>query len=131
MKALGVLAVVTVLSVLDGDTVKVRIDQCQPAFLCDVSVRVLDLDTPESHMPPAKCAAEVKRGKVAAAYAKTLFKPGDKVVARFDHADKYGSRWDGDIAIGPERWLRDEMIGKRLGRPYSGKGPKPDWCSDP
>jgi endonuclease YncB( thermonuclease family) len=127
---LGVLAVVTVLSVLDGDTVRIRVDQCRPTFLCGMSIRVLDLDTPESRRPPAKCAAEIRKGLAAKAYAKTLLIPGQSTVARFDHVDKYGGRWDGDISLGPDLWLRDAMLAAGHGRPYDG-GKKGSWCSDP
>lgn len=127
MKALGVLAVVTVLSVLDGDTVKVQVEQCAPAFLCDVSVRVNGIDTPESHMPPAKCEAERQKGIAAALYARGLLKPGESVVARFDHVDKFGGRWDGDVALADGRWLADVMIGERLARAYHGEK-KGSWC---
>jgi micrococcal nuclease len=127
MKAIGILAAVTVLSVLDGDTVKVRIDDCRPAFLCEVSVRVNGIDTPESHMPPAKCVEEKRMGQAAALYARGLLSPGESVTARFDHPDKFGGRWDGDIALPDGRWLGETMIAHGLARPYGGKA-KGSWC---
>lgn len=116
----------TVASVTDGDSLKVRV----PAFAATpwavVAVRVAGIDTPEVRQPPAKCAAEVVRGKAASAYAKTLLHVGDPVVIVFKSLDKY-NRLDGDLLLSDGRSYGTLMLASGLAVPYSG-GTKSSFC---
>jgi endonuclease YncB( thermonuclease family) len=55
----------TVVQVLDGDTVKVRVPAWRETPFEVLSVRVLGIDTPETHAALAKCPLELERGKAA------------------------------------------------------------------
>lgn len=127
MKALLIPFVATVLSVPDGDTVKVHVEKCSPAFLCTIDVRVLGIDTPESHKPPAKCDAEVQKGQAAAAFGRALIRPGDRLNFTFRKWDKFGGRIDGTITLPDGRDYAETIIGEGLARPYDGKA-KSSWC---
>ena len=117
----------TVLKVVDGDTVKVEVPAWKGTPFFDISLRLFGIDTPESHMPPAKCMAEVALGQRAASRAKELLKPGDAVEFIFRHIDKYGGRIDADIKLPDGRDFATVMMGEGLCRAYDG-GTKSNWC---
>lgn len=117
----------TVVSVTDGDSLRVRV----PAFAATpwavVAVRVAGIDTPEVRRPPAKCAAEVARGKAASAYAKGLVHAGDAVTIVFRGLDKY-ARIDGDLVLGDGRDFGGLMLASGHAVPYTG-GVKSGFCA--
>lgn len=127
MKALGVLAVVTVLSVKDGDTLGVRIEECRPSWLCETSIRLEGGDTPEKRKPAPDC--EIARGLAASEFAKQLIQPGERVVVKVLGPDKFGNRWLGRVQLRDGRDMMQVMIENGYAREYHGerKGP---WCSD-
>lgn len=127
MKALLAPFLATVINVTDGDTVKVRVEDCRPEVLCEQAVRALGIDTPESHMPPAKCPAEKAKGLAAALYARGLLKPGQRVRVQFVKWDKYGGRFDGSIELPDGRDFALTMIASGRARAYDG-GKKGSWC---
>lgn len=120
----------TVLSVTDGDTLRVRVPGWPEAF-SPVAVRVYGLDTPEKRKPPARSACEVALGLRASAYAKTLAKPGDavRVVYKPGRDDKY-RRLLADVTLADGRdWaaaMIDAGYARRYGGPY-GLTKRP-WC---
>jgi endonuclease YncB( thermonuclease family) len=58
--------------VLDGDTFIAKVENCNPAIVCPITVRVFAIDTPESRRGPrgGKCVKEIKLGLIAKAWAK-------------------------------------------------------------
>jgi endonuclease YncB( thermonuclease family) len=130
----------TVVHATDGDTLLLNCPQWPPGFE-EQGVRIDGVDTAESRRGPngAKCAKEVKLGKIAKAFTKRLIAPGEAVtvVVRQDrpgHAarEKFG-RLLGDV-IFRNKSLRDELISNDMARPYGvGKGKdaltKQSWCS--
>jgi micrococcal nuclease len=115
-----------VVSVTDGDSMRVRV----PAFAATpwavVSVRVAGIDTPEPLKSQAKCMDEVALGKAASAYAKTLAHPGDPVTIIFRGLDKY-SRIDGDVLLPDGRDFGSLMLTSGNAFPYDGKT-KRSYC---
>ena len=92
----------TVVKVVDGDSVIVDVPAWAETPFHRMSIRVVGIDTPEKRRPPAKCAAEVRLGLAASAYARTLALPD-------------GRDWG---AL---------MIAGGYARPYDG-GRKSSWC---
>ncbi len=104
-----------VLTVHDGDTVKVVLDlgfniSFQAWCRC-YGINAPELATPE--------------GKAALAFAETLIKPGDLVTVRSHGWDKYGGRFDGTVGLADGRDFGSAMVAAGFARPYFGVGPKP------
>jgi len=111
--------------VADGDTIKSTLKL--PCPLCNVSVRILGIDTPEStHL--AKCPAEKSKGLEAKAFLTNMTTGQTEMMARGVKWDKYGGRIDAKIEINGVD-VGTEMIKKGFAKPYTGAGPKPDWCN--
>jgi endonuclease YncB( thermonuclease family) len=117
----------SVVRVVDGDTLVVRVPSWRRTPFEQMAVRISAIDTPESQMPPGKCALEVTRGHAASAFAKTLAAPGDKVTLIYHGPDKY-FRIDADVRLKDGRDWAAVMIGAGLARPYDG-GTKSSWCA--
>jgi endonuclease YncB( thermonuclease family) len=110
--------------VADGDTLMSTVKL--PCPLCQVSVRIRGIDTPESNYL-AKCPAEKAKGLEAKAFLINLTKGKDTMMARNIKWDKYGGRIDAIVEIDGVN-VGDLMISKGFAKPYTGSGPKPDWC---
>lgn len=117
--------VMPIRSVVDGDTIRSSLKL--PCPLCNVSVRILGVDTPESTYL-AKCPAERLRGAAAKAFLKYLVADSEIMLARNIKWDKYGGRINADIEINGID-IAQAMIAEGFARPYYGVGPKPDWCN--
>jgi endonuclease YncB( thermonuclease family) len=79
-----------VLTVHDGDTMRVDLDLGFGIHATDFACRVYGINAPE---------LATDAGKVALAYALTLVKPGDKVTVLSHSWDKYGGRFDGQVTL--------------------------------
>ena len=110
--------------VADGDTIKSTLKL--PCPLCNVSVRILGIDTPESTYL-AKCAKEKALGLEAKAFLINLTTGQETMMARSIKWDKYGGRINAYVEIAGKD-VGQQMIDKGLAKPYTGEGPKPDWC---
>lgn len=117
----------TVVSVVDGDTLRVTVAGW-PAPFDPVAVRVVGIDTPESRRPPAKCAGELRLGGEAKAFAKRLLRKGDQVVVHYTQGarDKYG-RLLASVTLPDGSDFAGRQIAAGLARPYDG-GRKSSWC---
>lgn len=110
--------------VVDGDTISTTLNL--PCPLCNVSIRILGIDTPESTYL-AKCPAEKEKGLAAKSFL-TKFAQGQTTMRVNNISwDKYGGRIDGIVVINGIN-VGDEMIKQGYAKPYTGSGPKPDWC---
>lgn len=122
----------TVVKVIDGDTLKVRVAGF-PAPFDPIDVRVWGIDTPEHRRPPAQAQCEVALGVKAAEFAQALIKPGVKVTVtyRLGVNDKYG-RLLGSVTLSDGRDYGGLLIAKHLARPYGADGNlhKTAWCAD-
>lgn len=111
--------------VYDGDTVAVILQRL-PAPLNRLRIRIQEIDTPE-YGAKARCEAEAKAAETARAYlAEVLGTSKDLRVYRY-RWDKYGGRILGDLRANGEN-VRDLMIRAGHAVPYSGSGPRQDWC---
>jgi micrococcal nuclease len=106
---------VTVLSIVDGDTVRISYQGRQE------SIRLIGIDAPESR-PNKKAKSDAQRsgedlktilamGKKSTGYVKTLVKPGDTVRIEFDvqSRDKYG-RLLGYVYLSNGKMLNEEIV---------------------
>lgn len=111
---------------VDGDTIKTRLDSL-PCPLCRVSIRVRGINTPEKGYR-AKCAKELALAQQASQLTKDLIGSSRTMSVLNADWDKYGGRIDGDVVINGHD-VAKELIAAGLARPYTGKGPRPDWCA--
>lgn len=117
--------VLPIRGVSDGDTIRTTLKL--PCPLCNVSVRILGIDTPESTYL-AKCPAEQIKGLEAKAFVTAMAAGQETMVARGVKWDKYGGRINAYIEINGVS-VGQALIDMGLAKPYTGVGPKPDWCS--
>lgn len=112
-----------VLRVLDGDTLRVRIDcPCCPPLLKTWGVRLLGVDAPELKDKRADRAflAREARGVLA-----ELCPAGAAVTLRGYKADKFGGRLLAWVSCNGGPDAAEVLRGYGLVREYWGKGPKP------
>lgn len=113
-----------ILKVVDGDTIETELNLPPP--LNKVYIRIIGIDTPESNFL-AKCEKEHQRGNEAKEFLKVYLKDKKNMVVKNYKWDKYGGRIDGIVYIDDIN-LNDLMISNHYALPYTGQGPKPDWC---
>lgn len=116
--------------VIDGDTFV--LDAKWSPYPLVWQVRILGIDTPEKgHL--AKCPEEAEHSKKAMKHtADMLFLAGNKATLTQVSHDKYGGRLDAKVTLridGKPVDLGESLIAAGYARPYSGEGPKPDWCA--
>ncbi|WP_022673998.1 thermonuclease family protein [Novosphingopyxis baekryungensis] len=97
--------------VVDGDTI----------WLKGEKIRLLDIDTPETH--PPRCAREAQLGHAATQRLYALLN-GAPVSMRRDGTDRYGRTLA--VVMTNNRPVGDQLIAEGLARPY-GNGRK-SWC---
>lgn len=115
----------TILSVTDGDTIRVRTPWVDTPFE-NMAIRISGIDTPESRRPQAKCAAEIQKGIEAKAYVRSLVGPGDTVHFILRGHDKYG-RLLASVYLANGSDIGAELVSRGFAKPYSG-GKKASWC---
>jgi endonuclease YncB( thermonuclease family) len=133
LPALAAPVPVKVVEVIDGDTFVIQGEWAvvigkKVVFRVPgtVKVRVLGIDTPEKG-PLALCPEEAAHSELATAYAKELLSSGAVGIDEIKH-DKYGGRLDADPYVRAAEY-KEAMIRAGFAQPYTGKGPKPDWCA--
>jgi micrococcal nuclease len=119
--------VAIVLSVTDGDSVRLRVPDWAGTPFGVMTLREIGVDTPESIRHVAKCDAEAAKGLTAKAYAKGLLRPGERVRFIYKGRDKYGGRFLGSLLLPDGREFGQVMVAAGLARPYDG-GRKSSWC---
>jgi endonuclease YncB( thermonuclease family) len=112
--------IATIVSIVDGDTIKVNLPCDQPIFCKAIPVRVGHLDTPEIH---GQCPEEKDLALKARAITASYFAVGSKVELVNPRRDQY-FRIDADF---PE--LEQKLISMVLAKPYEG-GKKKEWCNE-
>lgn len=117
-----------VTQVHDGDTFTLE-GRFTPWSL-PVSVRVLDIDTPE--LWSAKCSEEKEAARRARDFTRNLITAaGNRVSLSQVSWDKYGGRIAAKVTLtvgGRRVDLARELISSGLAVHYTGYGPKMDWC---
>lgn len=116
----------TVIYVVDGDTIKVNFSSLKNyPPLNIVSIRLRGIDTPESYRP--KCEKERELGLKAKQFVVDLIGDSSKIRV-FDYDwGKYGSRIIGVVIVNGKN-LGEELVQAGLAVPYTGVGPKHNWC---
>ena len=101
-----------VVSIYDGDTVRLDVDLGMSTWLGNVSVRVAGIDAPEVVNPD---------GKAARAHAKLIMPPKTKVTIRTtrDKKEKYG-RYLAEIILPDGTSFAEVMIAAGHATKYSG-----------
>ena len=113
----------TVLSILDGDTVSVRLKVWIGQEL-ETSVRIAGIDTPEMK---GKCAKETALAIEARNEVQRLLKDGSIVLSTIK-LEKYAGRVLAHATTLDGINNADHLIDKGLARPYAGKK-RAGWCS--
>lgn len=112
-------------SITDGDTIRSTVKL--PCPLCNVSIRIIGIDTPESTWR-AKCQKEKELGLQAKAFVISLTQNQTSMIARNVRWDKYGGRILAHVEIDGKD-VGQQLIARGLAKPYTGIGPKSDWCN--
>lgn len=115
-----------VMSIMDGDTIKVRVPAWEGSPFSPINVRIAGIDTPESRKQSAKCPGEIALGKAATVYAKTLLHPDEPVTIAYAGLDKY-ARIDGDLISADGSSFAARMLSSGKAAAYDGKK-KRSWC---
>lgn len=111
-----------IISVYDGDTIKVRADIWLDQSIT-VSVRVNGVDTPEMK---GKCEFERTQAEAAKQFVSHALE-NKTITIRNIQYDKYAGRVVADIYFDQEKNLKDLLITNGLAKPYDG-GHKEPWC---
>jgi endonuclease YncB( thermonuclease family) len=117
--------VLPITSIVDGDTIKTQLSL--PCPLCTVSIRIRDIDTPETTYL-AKCTKEKALGVLATNYVKELVGTHEIMTLKDAKWDKYGGRIDAHVFVAGTN-IGEALVQKGLAKPYTGEGSKPNWCN--
>ena len=112
-------------SVVDGDTVKFKVDFLPKPLKPIIAIRLLGIDTPEKTFR-AKCSEESILAEKASAFTKSILANSTDIRVDVKSWDKYGGRMLGEIYVDGKR-LSVMLIEKGLAVPYDGKKKK-SWC---
>jgi endonuclease YncB( thermonuclease family) len=121
VKTYGNVTVSRVVSVYDGDTIMVDIDEYPPILGQSISVRIFGIDTPEIK---SKNPKETERAEQVKDYVQNLLKNAKVVELRNMQKDKY-FRILADVYVDKQS-IADLLIKKGYAVPYDG-GTKQDW----
>ena len=117
-------ALVTLLSVHDGDTLSVTVGGLPPVFGENIRVRMRGIDAPEL-TSKAKC--EAKKAVESREFVRKLL-AGKKITLKNVWRDKY-FRLLADVEVDGQK-VSDLLVKQNLAVPYYGlKKPVVDWCS--
>lgn len=125
MQAIASELLMPIRGVTDGDTIKTVVTL--PCPLCEVSIRINGIDTPESTKRLAMCEKERLLGIEATEFLRRLVAQHTLMVVTNAEWDKYGGRILGTVYVNGIN-LGQAMIDAGLAKPYFGSGPKPNWC---
>lgn len=122
MPPLTILILVTVLRVIDGDTLSIQVSSptCLVPLVCQTTLRVAHIDAPELH---SKCLGERDTGRLASNRVKQLAPPGTTLTLLDPKKDRYG-RILADIPL-----IRETLIAEGLAVPYEGEKKQVKVCS--
>lgn len=112
-----------VVSVYDGDTIKVDIDSWPEVVGKGISVRVRGVDTPEIR---GKCDSEKALAIQARDYVRNLLTGESVVKLRNVERGKY-FRLVADVYSG-DLLISQQLITRGYGRPYDGQSSRDTWC---
>ncbi len=111
---------------IDGDTVVVDAQVWPQVVIAGASIRVLGIDTPELR---GKCETEKAMAQKAKAMMAEAFPPGTLVQLLGVKPDKYGGRFNARVLASDGQGWAALLFETDLAAPYTGQGPKRDWCA--
>ena len=122
MQHFSTILLVTVLRVIDGDTLSIQASSptCLVPLLCKTTLRVAHIDAPEIH---SKCPSERDAGHLALTRVKQLVPPGTVLTLTDPKKDKFG-RLLADIPI-----IRQSLLSEKLATPYDGEKKATKTCN--
>lgn len=110
-----------VLSVYDGDTITVNIEDCKYPVMCNkIGVRLRGFDTPEIK---GKCPKEKELAQQAKKIAEEAYPVGSRIVLANPGRDAHFRI----LAEAPA--LQKRLIDAGLAVPYDGGHKSKDWCA--
>jgi endonuclease YncB( thermonuclease family) len=115
----------TVMSVTDGDTVKVKA-KIWLGLYQEVAVRIGGIDTPEISM--SKCPKEKELGKEAKKFLESVLPTGSTVSLKDISADKYGGRVVASIVMTDGEDIGQLLLKRGMAFTYNGRT-KRSWCN--
>jgi endonuclease YncB( thermonuclease family) len=122
-KIYGNFTVSKLISVYDGDTIRVDIANCDQPMLCkNISIRIFGIDTPEIR---GKCQAEKHLAKIARNKMRKILKSAKVIELKNTSRGKYFRIVAKVFADGVE--VSDLLINQKLAFRYFG-GKKQSWC---
>lgn len=114
----------TVISVTDGDTVKLKV-RIWLGLYQEVAVRIGGIDTPEISM--SKCPKEKELGKEAKKFLESVLPRGSTVGLKDISADKYGGRVVASIVMTDGEDIGQLLLKRGMAFTYNGRT-KRSWC---
>lgn len=114
----------TVKYIVDGDTFIADVLLADGIEVLSVSVRLINVDTPEIH---GDCDYEIKSAEYAKQRLGELIPVNSKVEIKNVKNDKYAGRIDANVFDSAGRDVGIVLINEKIGRPYSG-GKRQPWC---
>jgi len=113
-----------VISVYDGDTLKVNIDSFPDIIGKNIRIRLKDIDAPEIK---GKCQKEIDLAILARDYLRRVINESNHIELRNIERGKY-FRIAADLFLDGEN-ISGNLIKKKLVRKYSTKDKKRNWCN--
>ena len=112
--------------VLDGDTIKFKVDFLPVEIKPFISIRINGVDTPEKK-PRNKCDKEDELAQKASKFTKDAVSNARSVRVTISGWDKYGGRILGDVILDGKN-LSSMLINSGFAREYHGEA-KQSWCN--
>ena len=113
-----------VISIYDGDTLRVNIDSFPDIVGKNIRIRIKGIDAPEIK---GKCQTEINLAIMARDYLRNAINQSSQIELRNIERGKY-FRIVGELYIDGENISKD-LVKKRLANPYQG-GKKSNWCQE-
>ena len=113
-----------VISIYDGDTLRVNIDSFPDIVGKNIRIRIKGIDAPEIK---GKCQKEIDLAIMARDYLRNAINQSSQIELRNIERGKY-FRIVGELYIDGENISKD-LVKKRLANPYQG-GKKSNWCQE-
>lgn len=115
----------TVISVVDGDTVRVKV-KIWLGLYQEVKVRIAKIDAPEISSK-AKCTKEKERGLKAKEFLESVIPQQSTINLTGISEDAFGGRVDATIQTVDGKDVGELLLKKGLASPYNKRGKK-NWC---
>ena len=116
---------VVVKYIVDGDTFVGDVLIGKDAQVRSVTVRLINVDTPEIH---GQCEEEITRAEYAKQRLSEIIPVGTTVEIRNIKNDKYPGRIDANVYDSGNRDVGRLLVREKIGREYHG-GKRQSWCN--